>query len=45
MAPNVSYSIRMADGGTPAVDISAPTCTATDDSTYLGGIKITFQQP
>lgn len=45
MAPNVTYSIRMADGGTPAADISAPTCTATDDSTYLGGIKITFQQP
>jgi hypothetical protein len=45
MAPSMTYSIRMADGGTPAVDISAPACTATDDSTYLGGIKITFQQP
>jgi hypothetical protein len=45
MASNVTYSIRMADGGTPASDISAPTCTATNDSTYLGGIKITFQQP
>jgi len=45
MTPDVTYSIRMADGGTPASGISAPTCTATDDSTYLGGISITFQQP
>ncbi|MBN1453809.1 MAG: hypothetical protein JW963_22535 [Anaerolineales bacterium] len=45
MTPDVMYSIRMADGGTPASGISPPTCTATDDSTYLGGIKITFQQP
>jgi len=45
MAPDVTYSIRMADGGTPASGISPPTCTTTDDSTYLGGIRITFQQP
>lgn len=45
MTPDVTYSIRMADGGTPASGISASTCTATDDSTYLGGIRITFQQP
>jgi len=45
MTPDVTYSIRMADGGTPASDITAPTCTATGDSTYLGGVQITFQQP
>lgn len=45
MTPDVTYSIRMEDGGTPASGISASTCTATDDSTYLGGIRITFQQP
>jgi hypothetical protein len=45
MTPEVTYSIRMADGGTPASGVSAPTCTATDDNTYLGGIRITFQQP
>jgi hypothetical protein len=45
MKPDVTYSIRMADGGTPASGISAPTCTATDDSTYPGGIRVTFQQP
>jgi hypothetical protein len=45
MAPEVTYSVRMADGGTPASDITASACTATDDSTYLGGVRITFQQP
>ena len=45
MAPDVTYSVRMADGGTPASGISASTCTATDGSTYLGGLLITFQQP
>ena len=45
MTPDATYSVRMADGGTPASDISAPTCTATDDSIYFGGLRITFQQP
>jgi hypothetical protein len=45
MAPDVTYSVRMADGGTPASGISASTCTGTDGSTYLGGLLITFQQP
>ena len=45
MTPDVTYSIRMADGGTPASSISASICTATDSSTYLGGQLITFQQP
>ena len=45
MAPDVTYSVRMADGGTPASGISASTCTGTDGNTYLGGQLITFQQP
>lgn len=45
MTPDVIYSVRMADGGTPASGISTSTCTVTDSSTYLGGILITFQQP
>lgn len=45
MSPDVTYSVRMADGGTLASSISASTCTATDGSTYLGGLLITFQQP
>ena len=45
MTPDVTYSIRMADGGAPASSISAALCTATDGSTYPGGQLITFQQP
>lgn len=45
MPPDVIYSVRMADGGTPATGITAPTCTTTDNNPYLGGIRITFQQP
>jgi hypothetical protein len=45
MATDTTYSVRMADGGTPAAGISAPTCTATDGGTYSGGIHLTFQQP
>lgn len=45
MAPETIYSVRMADGGTPASDLSAPVCTATDGSLYYGGLRITFQQP
>jgi hypothetical protein len=45
MTPDVTYSVRMADGGTPAVGITAPPCTATDDNAYLGGVRISFQQP
>lgn len=45
MAPDVTYSVRMADGGTPASGITPSTCTASDRNNYLGGQLITFQQP
>ena len=45
MTPDVTYSVRMADGGTPASELSAPECTSTDGEPYLGGIRLTFQQP
>jgi len=45
MNPDITYSVRMADGGTPATGISAPTCTGAGNSTYFGGELITFQQP
>lgn len=45
MTPGTIYAVRMADGGTPASDLSAPVCTATDGSSYYGGLRITFQQP
>ena len=45
MAPNVAYSVRMADGGTPASELSVPLCTNTEGESYQGGIRLTFQQP
>ena len=45
MTPDVTYSVRMADGGTPASELSAPECTSTDGDSYQGGLRITFQQP
>jgi hypothetical protein len=45
MTPDVIYSVRMADGGEPASELSAPTCTDTDGNPYQGGLLITFQQP
>ena len=45
MTPNVTYSVRMADGGTPASDLSAPDCTDKNGNPYPGGVRITFQQP
>lgn len=45
MAPDTTYSVRMADGGTPAPELSAPACTNTDGDPFQGGVRITFQQP
>jgi len=45
MTPDVTYSVRMAEGGTPASKLSAHACTTTGGEPYIGGIKLTFQQP
>ena len=45
MSSGVTYSLRMADGGTPATGLSAPPCTDKDGNPYTGGLRITFQKP
>jgi hypothetical protein len=45
MANGLVYSARMADGGTPASELSPPECTSSDGEIYNGGIRLTFQQP
>lgn len=45
MTPDVTYSVRMADGGTPASELTIPGCTSADGEAYQGGIRLTFQQP
>jgi len=45
MAPDITYSIQLARGSDVALGITAPTCQSSAGETFLGGIKLTFQQP
>ncbi|MGB7873375.1 MAG: hypothetical protein WBL25_03250 [Anaerolineales bacterium] len=45
MTPDVNYSVRMADGGAPALDLTIPDCENTNGEPYLGGMRLTFKQP
>jgi hypothetical protein len=45
MQMDTVYSIRVVEGGSFVPNISAPTCTDENGSTYLGGLLLTFQQP
>jgi hypothetical protein len=45
MTPDTTYTVQLARGSDVAVGITAPTCQAPDGATFLGGVKLTFQQP
>jgi hypothetical protein len=45
MTSNVTYTIQIASGSDVAAGITAPSCQASDGTTFAGGIKLTFQQP
>lgn len=45
MTPNITYTIQIASGSDVATGITAPSCQASDGTTFSGGIKLTFQQP
>jgi hypothetical protein len=45
MSPDTSYTVQLARGSDVALGITAPTCQASNGETFLGGIKLTFQQP
>ena len=45
MTPDITYTVRMADGGTPASELFAPECKSAEGESYPGGMRITFQQP
>jgi len=45
MAPDITYSIQLARGSDVALGILAPTCQSASGEAFLGGIKLTFQQP
>ena len=45
MQSNVTYTVRIAESGTPVPNLVAPTCTDSSGQTYTGGLHLTFQQP
>ena len=45
LIPETTYTVQLARGSEPAVDVTAPACQSPDGATFLGGIKLTFQQP
>jgi hypothetical protein len=45
MTPNVIYTVQLAVGSDVATGVRAPNCETSGGETFLGGIKLTFQQP
>ena len=45
MTSDVTYSVQLARGSEVASGLTAPTCPADSGDAFLGGIKLTFQQP
>ena len=45
MSPNFTYTVRLALGSDIASELVAPTCQTPSGETFLGGLKLTFEQP
>lgn len=45
MTPDTTYTVQLARGSDVAAGITAPTCQSPDGVTFLGSVKLTFQQP
>lgn len=45
MTPETSYSVQLALGSETAIDLVAPACQASNGEAFLGGYKLTYQQP
>ena len=45
MQPEVGYSLRLAAGGRPVSNLSAPICRTSGGDSYYGGVRLLFQQP
>jgi len=45
MMPETTYTVQLVRGSDVALGITAPTCQSPDGATFLGSIKLTFQQP
>lgn len=45
MSPNIVYTVRLASGSDIASELAAPTCQTPSGEAFLGGLKLTYQQP
>lgn len=45
MFPDTSHAVQLAIGSEIATNLVPPTCETSSGETYLGGYKLTFQQP
>ena len=45
MSTNITYTLRLAVGSDIASGLAAPACQTPTGESFLGGIKLTFQQP
>ena len=45
MTPDTTYTVQLARGSDVAQGITAPTCQSPDGTSFLGGVKLAFQQP
>ncbi|MGE5249512.1 MAG: hypothetical protein ACM3QS_04795 [Bacteroidota bacterium] len=45
MQAGVIYSVRAGRSGETVPNLTAPSCTTSSGQTYLGGLKLVFQQP
>lgn len=45
MTPDISYNLRLAEGGQPITDLTAPECALSSGERYWGAWRLTFVQP
>jgi hypothetical protein len=45
MTPDTTYTVKLARGSDVALGITPPTCQGPNGETFIGGVKLTFQQP
>lgn len=45
MAPNTAYTVQLGVGSDIASGLTTSTCQSADGETFLGSVKLTFQQP
>jgi hypothetical protein len=45
MTPDTTYTVQLVRGSDVALGITPPTCQRPNGETFIGGVKLTFQQP